>query len=176
MTPVSGVLHFLAKNQDRFGIRVVHPEDELAVANEATGASIAGARVVVATSGGGFALMNEAISFGGMVGRGVVYFVGQRPGPATGMPTWTAQGDLLYSVFAGHGEFAKIVMAPGNTEECLEIGRKAINLANKYDIPVIVLADKILCESSKNLYDPEKRRDDNREVFQNCSGKRNLSL
>ncbi|MEK7527537.1 MAG: 2-oxoacid:acceptor oxidoreductase family protein [Patescibacteria group bacterium] len=156
MTPVSGVLHFLAKNQDRFGIRVVHPEDELAVANEATGASIAGARVVVATSGGGFALMNEAISFGGMVGAGVVYFVGQRPGPATGMPTWTAQGDLLYSVFAGHGEFAKIVMAPGNTEECLEIGRKAINLANKYDIPVIVLADKILCESSKNLYDPEK--------------------
>ena len=111
MTPVSGVLHFLAKNQDRFGIRVVHPEDELAVANEATGASIAGARVVVATSGGGFALMNEAISFGGMVGAGVVYFVGQRPGPATGMPTWTAQGDLLYSVFAGHGEFAKIVMA-----------------------------------------------------------------
>jgi len=156
MTPVSGVLHFLAKNQDKFGIRVVHPEDELAVANEATGAAIAGARSAVATSGGGFALMNEAISFGGMVGAGVVYFVGQRPGPATGMPTWTAQGDLLYSVFAGHGEFAKIVLAPGNTEECLEMGRQAMNLANKYDIPVIVLADKILCESSKNVNDPEK--------------------
>jgi 2-oxoglutarate ferredoxin oxidoreductase subunit alpha len=158
MTPATGMLHFLAKNQDRFGIQVVHPEDEIAVATEATGASIAGAQSAVATSGGGFALMNEAISFGGMVGAGVVYFVGQRPGPATGMPTWTAQGELLYSVFAGHGEFAKIVMAPGNTEECLEMGRKSLNLANKYDVPVIVLSDKILCESSKNISDPEKEK------------------
>jgi len=156
MTPATGVLHFLAKNQDKFGIKVVHPEDEIAVANEATGASIAGASAAVATSGGGFALMNEAVSFGGMIGAGVVYFVGQRPGPATGMPTWTVQGDLLYSVFSGHGEFAKIVLAPGDTQECWECGWESINLANKYDIPVIVLADKILCESSKNIIDPEK--------------------
>lgn len=156
MTPATGVLHFLAKNQDRLGIKVVHPEDEIAVANEATGASIAGGRAAVATSGGGFALMSEAVSFGGMAGVGVVYFVGQRPGPATGMPTWTAQGELLFTVFAGHGEFTKIVLAPGSTEECLEMGRTAINLANKYDVPVIVMADKLLCEGSKNIYDPEK--------------------
>jgi 2-oxoglutarate ferredoxin oxidoreductase subunit alpha len=156
MTPATGMLHFLAKNQDRFKMTVVHPEDEIAVANEATGASIAGASAAVATSGGGFALMNEAVSFGGMIGAGVVYFVGQRPGPATGMPTWTVQGDLLYAVFSGHGEFTKIVLAPGDTSECLKTGREAMNLANKYDVPVIVLSDKLLCEGSKNISDPEK--------------------
>jgi len=150
MTPVSGVLHFLAKNQDELGVKVYHPEDEIAVASMATGASIAGARSAVATSGGGFALMTETVSLNGAMDVGVVYVMGQRPGPATGMPTWTGQGELLFCVNAGHGEFAKIVLAPGTVEESFEMGRVAINLANKYDVPVIVLTDKMLCEGATN--------------------------
>jgi 2-oxoglutarate/2-oxoacid ferredoxin oxidoreductase subunit alpha len=153
MTPVTGILHFLAKNQDELGVKVFHPEDEIAVASMATGASIAGARAAVATSGGGFALMTETISLNGMLGTGVVYVLGQRPGPATGMPTWTGQGELLFATFAGHGEFPKVVLAPGDIDECFEVSRKARNVANKYDIPVIVLADKMLCEGATNTID-----------------------
>jgi len=150
MTPVSGVLHFLAKNQEEFNMKVIHPEDEIAVASMATGAAIAGSRSAVATSGGGFALMTETVSLNGAMDVGVVYVMGQRPGPATGMPTWTGQGDLLFCIHAGHGEFAKIVLAPGNIIECFEMGQKAMNLANKYEVPVILLIDKMLCESATN--------------------------
>ncbi len=158
MTPVSGILHFLAKNQDELGVKVYHPEDEIAVASMATGASIAGGRSAVATSGGGFALMTETVSLNGAMGVGVVYIMGQRPGPATGMPTWTSQGDLLFTVFSGHGEFAKIVLAPGSIEESFEMGQIAINLANKYDVPVIVLMDKMICEGATNLNDLSKEK------------------
>lgn len=159
MTPVSGILHFLAKNQDELKVKVIHPEDEIAVASLATGASIGGARSAVATSGGGFALMTETVSLNGAMDVGVVYVMGQRPGPATGMPTWTGQGDLLFTVHAGHGEFAKIVLAPGTIEESFELGREAINLANKYDIPVIVLTDKMLCEGATNTKDLTKEKE-----------------
>lgn len=158
MTPVSGVLHFLAKNQTELNVKVVHPEDEIAVASLATGASIGGARSAVATSGGGFALMTETVSLNGAIDVGVVYIMGQRPGPATGMPTWTAQGDLLFTVFSGHGEFAKIVLAPGTVEESYELSCDAINLANKYDVPVIVLTDKMLCEGATNTIDLSKEK------------------
>jgi len=151
-------LHFLAKNQTELKVKVVHPEDEIAVASLATGASVAGARSAVATSGGGFALMTETVSLNGALGVGVVYIMGQRPGPATGMPTWTAQGDLLFTVFSGHGEFAKIVLAPGTVEESFELSRDAINLANKYNVPVIVLTDKMLCEGATNTRDLAKEK------------------
>ena len=158
MTPVSGVLHFLAKNQKKWGVKVIHPEDEIAVASIATGASIGGSRSAVATSGGGFALMTETVSLNGAMGVGVVYIMGQRPGPATGMPTWTGQGELLFCVHAGHGEFAKIVLAPGTIEESFEMGKIAMNLANKYDVPVIVLTDKMLCEGATNVRDLSKEK------------------
>lgn len=157
MTPVSGILHFLAKNQDELKVKVYHPEDEIAVASMATGASIAGGRSAVATSGGGFALMSETVSLNGAMDVGVVYVMGQRPGPATGMPTWTGQGELLFCVNAGHGEFAKIVLAPGTIEESYEMGQIAINLANKYDVPVIVLTDKMLCEGATNTTEMSNR-------------------
>jgi len=157
MTPVSGILHFLAKNQDELGVQVIHPEDEIAVASMATGASIAGARSAVATSGGGFALMTETVSLNGAMDVGVVYVMGQRPGPATGMPTWTGQGELLFCVNAGHGEFAKIVLAPGTIEESFEMGKIAMNLANKYDVPVIILTDKMLCEGATNTLEMSDR-------------------
>jgi len=153
MTPATGLLHFLAKNQDEFKMKVVHPEDEIAVASIASGAAMAGSRTAVGTSGGGFALMTETISLDAMAGLGVVYFLSQRPGPATGMPTWTSQGDLLFAVHSGHGEFPKVVLAPGDHEEAFELGKLALNLANKFDIPVIMLSDKNLSESSANTRD-----------------------
>lgn len=158
MTPATGLLHFLAKNQDNLKVKVVHPEDEIAVASIASGASMAGARTAVGTSGGGFALMTETISFDAMAGLGVVYFLSQRPGPATGMPTWTGQGDLLFAVHSGHGEFPKAVLAPGDQEEAFEFGKLSLNLANKFDIPVIILSDKNLSESSANTADFEKEK------------------
>jgi 2-oxoglutarate ferredoxin oxidoreductase subunit alpha len=160
MTPATGLLHFLAKNQDEFKMKVVHPEDEIAVASIASGASMAGARTAVGTSGGGFALMTETISFDAMAGLGVVYFLSQRPGPATGMPTWTSQGDLLFAVHSGHGEFLKAVLAPGDQEEAFELGKLSLNLANKFDIPVIMLSDKNLSESSANTIDFEKEKEE----------------
>ncbi|MEO6509331.1 MAG: transketolase C-terminal domain-containing protein, partial [Patescibacteria group bacterium] len=95
----------------------------------------------------GFALMVEGISFAGVAEIPVVIFLGQRPGPATGMPSWTEQGDLLFAVHAGHGEFPKIVLAPGDVEEMLELTTKAFDLADIYQTPVIVVSDKVLCES-----------------------------
>lgn len=158
MTPATGLLHFLAKNQDNLKVRVVHPEDEIAVASIASGASMAGSRTAVGTSGGGFALMTETISFDAMAGLGVVYFLSQRPGPATGMPTWTGQGDLLFAVHSGHGEFSKAVLAPGDQEEAFELSKLSLNLANKFNIPVIMLSDKNLSESSANIIDLENEK------------------
>lgn len=153
MTPASGLLHFLAKNMDEFKIKVIHPEDEIAVASIASGASMAGSRAAVGTSGGGFALMTETVSLDAQAGLGVVYFLSMRPGPATGMPTWTQQGDLLFAVHSGHGEFPKVVLAAGDHEEAYELSKLSLNLANKFDIPVIMLSDKNLSESSANTKD-----------------------
>lgn len=171
MTPASGLLHFLAKNIDEFKIKVIHPEDEIAVASIASGASMAGARTAVGTSGGGFALMTETISFNAQAGLGVVYFLSQRPGPATGMPTWTSQGDLLFAVHSGHGEFLKIVLAAGDHEEAYELSKLALNLANKFDIPVIVLSDKNLSESSANTKDFSKENEEKVESQKAIPGK-----
>jgi len=171
MTPATGLLHFLAKNQDEFNIRVIHPEDEIAVASIASGASMAGARTAVGTSGGGFALMTETISFDAMTGLGVVYFLSMRPGPATGMPTWTSQGDLLFAVHSGHGEFPKVVLAPGDWDESFELGKLSINLANKFDIPVIMLSDKNLSESSANTNDYSKEKEEKIESLKPVPGK-----
>ncbi len=153
MTPATGLLHFLAKNQDEFKIRVIHPEDEIAAASIVCGASMVGGRSATGTSGGGFALMTESVSLAGAAELGVVFYLSQRPGPATGMPTWTSQGDLLFAVNAGHGEFPKIVLAPGDQKESFELGKKSLNLANKFDVPVILLSDKNLSESSANVDD-----------------------
>ncbi|HIC99002.1 MAG TPA: 2-oxoacid:acceptor oxidoreductase subunit alpha, partial [Pyrodictiaceae archaeon] len=104
MTPSSSVLSTLALWQKETGMIVRHAEDEIGVINEALGASFAGARSAVGTSGGGFALMVESISYAGIAEKPIVVFLAQRPGPATGMPTWTEQGDLLFAINAGHGE------------------------------------------------------------------------
>ena len=147
MTPASSVLTTLALWQRKTGMIVRHPEDEIAAINTAIGASFAGARSSVGTSGGGFALMVESMSLAGATETPLVVFIAQRAGPATGMPTWTEQGDLLFSIFSGHGEFPKIVLAPGDSEEMINLTAKAYNLADIYQTPVIVLSDMFLSEA-----------------------------
>ncbi len=150
MTPTSNILSILAAWQQKTGIVVRHAEDEISVINTALGASHNGARSSVGTSGGGFALMVETLSYAGVAEIPMVVFLGQRPGPATGMPTWTEQGDLLFACHAGHGEFPKIVLAPGDVFEAMELTLKAFDLADIYQLPVIVIVDKLLCESHKS--------------------------
>jgi 2-oxoglutarate ferredoxin oxidoreductase subunit alpha len=147
MTPASPVLHYLAKKQKDYSIKVIHPENELSAINMSMGISYGGKRVATSTAGGGFALMQETFSFAGISELPVVVVLAQRPAPGTGVPTYTSQSDLFFSVFAGHGEFPRIVLAPGDAEEAYYIGGNAMNLAWKYQVPVIVLMDKQLAES-----------------------------
>lgn len=151
MTPSSSVLTTLASWQEKCGMIVRHAEDEISVINTALGAAFAGVRASVGTSGGGFALMVEAISLAGMIENPIVIYLSQRPGPATGMPTWTEQGDLLFAALAGHGEFPKIVLAAGDIEEMLYLTTKAYNLSDIYQTPVIVMSDMLLSESHKSM-------------------------
>ena len=150
MTPSSSVLHTLASFAQKTGMVVRHSEDEIAVINTALGSSFAGVRSAVGTSGGGFALMVESVALAGITEIPLVIFLAQRPGPATGMPTWTEQGDLLFAVHAGHGEFPKIVLAPGDVEEMYQLATKAFDLADIYQTPVIIISDKFLSESHKS--------------------------
>jgi 2-oxoglutarate ferredoxin oxidoreductase subunit alpha len=156
MTPATGVLHFLAQKQTEYKLTVVHPEDEIAAANLAAGAAFAGAKAATGTSGGGFALMNEAISFCAVAEIGMVYYLVSRPGPATGMPTWTSQGDLLHAVNSGHGEFPLVVLAPGDRQESFEFAVQSLNLAAQLQTPIIVISDKFLGESGSNNIDFSK--------------------
>lgn len=151
MTPASTVLSTLAGWQEKTGMVVRHAEDEISVINTALGSSFAGVRSAVGSSGGGFALMVEALSYAGVAELPIVVFLAQRPGPATGMPTWTEQGDLLFACHAGHGEFPKIVLAPGDVQEMFELSTIAYDLADVYQTPVLVLSDKFLSESHTDI-------------------------
>ena len=147
MTPATPILHFLAAHQKEMGLKVIHPESELSVINMALGVAYAGKRVAIGTAGGGFALMHETFSFSGMGELPLLVAVVMRQAPASGVPTYTSQADLLFTVFAGHGEFTKIVILPGDAEEAYLAGVHGLNLAWKYQIPVIVLTDKHVAES-----------------------------
>ena len=157
MTPTTSLLQFVASQQQNSKVRVIQPESELSVINMALGISYAGKRVAIGSATGGFALMQEALSFAGIAEFPLVIVVSQRQGPATGLPTYSSQTDLRYVLHSGHGEFPKIVIAPGDTEEGYYMGAKALNLAWKYQVPVIILVDKIISEhSSTALLDPSK--------------------
>lgn len=147
MTPASPVLHFLIANAERFGMVVIQPESEIAAINMAIGASYAGARAMTGTSGGGFCLMNEALSMAAMTETPLVIMLAQRTGPSTGLPTYTGQSDLRFAIHAAHGEFPRVVIAPGDVTECFEFTIDAFNLADEFQIPVILLTDKHLIES-----------------------------
>lgn len=146
MTPSSSVLDYLVKNGPKVGMLVRQPEDEISVLNSAIGAGFAGARAMVGTSGGGFSLMTEALGLAGMTETPVVIFMAQRPGPATGLPTWSGQGDLRFLMHAAQDEFPRMIIAPGDAEECFYLTADAVNFAEKFQMPVFVLSDKNLGE------------------------------
>lgn len=146
MTPINGVMGTLTANALKYNIVTKEPEDEIAGLNMALGASFAGARSMVATSGGGFSLMVEAVGLAAQTETPIVIVLGMRPGPATGMPTWTGQGDLRFAMHAAQDDFPRIIIAPGDFEEAFVQTMHAFNLAEKYQLPVIVLVDKYLNE------------------------------
>jgi len=156
MTPASPVLHFLAKRQIENNILVFQPENEIAAVNMALGSSFTGAKVLVASSGGGFALMTEAVSLAGMAELPLVIYLAQRTAPSTGVPTYTAQSDLKFALNAGHGEFARIVSAPGDAKEAIIRMQEAFYLSCKYRTPAIVLGDKHFGESNYSFNQLEK--------------------
>jgi len=150
MTPSTGVLTYLANAADKYGLVVEQAEDEIAAINMICGATYAGVPAMTTTSGGGFALMVEGISLAGMLELPIFVFLGQRPGPATGLPTRTAQQDLLFAVHAGHGEFPRAVFAPGTPQQCYDLTRHGIEIAHKHQSPVILISDQFLADVRKN--------------------------
>jgi len=156
MTPATAVLHHLAAKEKDHNILVIQLENEIAVVNAALGASFAGAKTMVGTSGGGFALMGEAMSLAGMGEIPLVAYLAQRTGPASGVPTYTAQADLKFAVNIGHGEFTRIVVAPGDPQEAITRTQEAFYLANKYRSLVILVSDKHLAESDYTFDKLEK--------------------
>jgi 2-oxoglutarate ferredoxin oxidoreductase subunit alpha len=147
MTPSTGIMNGIAARAQQMGVVIEQAEDEIAAINMALGASFAGVRSATGTSGGGFALMAEGLSLAGMTETPVVIFESQRPGPATGLPTRTEQGDLLFILHAGHGEFPRVILAPGTPEQAILLTNKAFDLAEKYQVPVFVLLDQYLGDS-----------------------------
>lgn len=151
MTPSSPILHFLAGLAEDFGLKVIHPESEIGVILMALGFTYAGEKVAVGTSGGGFCLMTEGLSFAGMAELPLVIIVGQRPGPSTGLPTYSAQTELHFVQNAGQGEFPRFIVAPGDAEEAYYWSARALNIAWKYQIPAFILSDKNLGEGTFNF-------------------------
>lgn len=151
MTPSTGIMNYLAGKEKEYGIVVEQAEDEIAAINMCLGASFAGVRAMTGTSGGGFALMVEGVSLAGMTETPIVIAMGQRPGPATGFPTRTEQGDLQFVLSAGHGEFPRIVFAPGSPQQAFFQTNKAFDLAEKYQVPAFILFDTYLADTQWTL-------------------------
>jgi 2-oxoglutarate ferredoxin oxidoreductase subunit alpha len=163
MTPSSSLLEFMARSAQDFGLQVIHPESELAVMLMALGFAYMGVKTAVCTSGGGFCLMTEGLSLSGQAELPVVVMMGQRTGPSTGLPTYTAQGDLGFILNAGHGEFPRFVVAPGDAEEAYYWSGIALNMAWKYQLPSFILSDKTLCEGLYS-FDPDLAGDPKEEA------------
>ncbi len=151
MTPATNVSGELAESQIENNHLVLELENEIAVINAAIGSSMTGAKSMVGTSGGGFDLMTEALSLAGIAETPLVIYLASRPGPSTGVATYTGQGDLNMAVYAGHGEFPRLVLAPGDPIECTELTSQAFYFSQKFGIPAIVLSDKHLAESIYSL-------------------------
>ena len=151
MSPSTGVLNFMASMSKDLTLLVEQSEDEIASLNMALGGWYGGARAMTSTSGGGFALMSEAVSLSGMSETPAVIYLAQRPGPATGLPTRTEQGDLNLAIHSGHGYFGRIVLAPGDLQECIDYGYLAFELADRYQMPVIYLSDQYLADAVSML-------------------------
>jgi 2-oxoglutarate ferredoxin oxidoreductase subunit alpha len=147
MTPATSIMMYYSRAALDLSIHFEQAEDEISAINMALGASYAGLRAMVATSGGGFALMQEAVSLAGMTETPVVIIEAQRPGPSTGLPTRTEQGDLNFVLHAGHGEFPRALFAPGSIEEAVAIAQRSFELADRFQIPVFILTDQYFADS-----------------------------
>ncbi len=147
MTPSSTILHYLAQKEHDLDVLVKQTEDEIAAVLYASGASYAGVRAATGTSGGGFSLMVEGMGMAAMAETPITIFLAQRTGPSTGMPTWTEQADLKFALNASQGEFPRVLIAPGDMHEAFVHSAKALNIADKYQLPVVVLSDKYLSET-----------------------------
>jgi len=159
MTPASSILHWMASHGEKCGVVVKQCEDELAVVNMAVGAGYAGVRSMCGTSGGGFALMTEAIGQAGMIEAPVVIVEVQRGGPSTGIPTKTEQGDLNQVFGASQGEYPRVIIAPTSTTDCFNSAVEALNLAEKYQLPVTIISDLLVSEHPETI-EPDAMRHD----------------
>ena len=167
MTPITNILYNLAKYQNEYKFVYVQPEDEISAINMAIGASHAGVRSMTATSGGGFCLMSEAYGLAGITETPLVIIEGMRGGPATGLPTWNGQGDLLFVLNAHQDEFPRIVLSAGDLTEAFYLTMEAFYLADKYQTPVILLVDKNICEHQESIakFDISAYKIDRGKVF-----------
>jgi len=148
MTPASSVLHYMAAHGEDEGLVVKHTEDEIAAINMCIGSAFGGTRSMCCTSGGGFALMVEALGFAGVSESAIVVGLFTRPGPATGLPTWTEQSDLRFAIHAAQGEFPRVILAPGDPTDAFEFAWRAFNLADQLQTPVILLGDTYLSDNT----------------------------
>lgn len=155
MTPITNLMNTLIKYQREYKFILKQPEDEISAINMAIGASFAGVRSLTATSGGGFCLMTEGYGLAGMTETPIVIIEGMRGGPATGLPTWNGQGDLLFILNAHQDEFPRIVLGAGDIIEALSLTMEAFHLADKFQTPVVVILDKNICENEESIHIPE---------------------
>jgi 2-oxoglutarate ferredoxin oxidoreductase subunit alpha len=151
MTPATSIMEYMASKAKDFDLVVITPEDEISAINMIIGAGYAGIRAMTATSGGGFCLMVEGLGLAGITETPIVVVNGQRPGPAIGLPTRTEQSDLEFTIYASHGEFPRVVLAPATIEDAFWLTIKAFNLSEKYQLPVILLTDQHLANSYNNI-------------------------
>ncbi|MFO8010557.1 MAG: 2-oxoacid:acceptor oxidoreductase subunit alpha [Dehalococcoidia bacterium] len=167
MTPATTILEFLTERADEFGLVAVQPEDEIAAINMAVGAGYAGLRAMTATSGSGFCLMVEGLGWAGITETPIVVVDAQRPGPAVGLPTRTEQADLQFALHAHHGDFPRVVIAPSNAENAFWLTVKAFNIAERYQLPVILLTDHYLASSYTTVepYDTSRVHIDRGELY-----------
>ncbi len=155
MSPASGILHWMAANARDLGIMVRQVEDEIGVANMAIGAAHAGCRAMCATSGGGFALMTEAIGSAAMMEIPVVFVNVMRAGPSTGVPTKTEQGDLWQCLGASQGDFERLIVAPRDALDAFDTMPLLFNLVDRCQCPGILISDLLLSEGTFS-FDPER--------------------
>ncbi|GBE06284.1 2-oxoglutarate oxidoreductase subunit KorA [bacterium BMS3Abin10] len=158
MTPSTGIMNYIAARGKDYEIVVEQAEDEIAAINMALGASFAGVRAMTGTSGGGFALMTEGLSLASITETPIVIALAQRPGPATGLPTRTEQADLQFAIYTSHGEFPRVILAPGTPEQAFYLTNRAFDIAERFQIPVIIMTDQYLADSQWTFegFDPDK--------------------
>jgi 2-oxoglutarate ferredoxin oxidoreductase subunit alpha len=174
MTPASSIMEYMAEKESKFNIIVLQPEDEIAAINMAVGAGFAGVRAMTATSGDGFALMTEGYGLAGCTETPVVIVIAQRAGPAVGLPTRTEQGELGFAIYGGSGEFPRAVLAPCTIEDAFYTTVKAFNLAERYQIPVVILTDQHLASSYQTVdkFDLHKVKIDRGELISDKEAKK----